>query len=174
MKAIVLALSACALYCVPGFAQATASGDSDQKFLDFAAQTDMVEAHLGQLAASQSDAQAVKDYAQMLVTDPTNDYQQLGMVAKKANLTLPNAIDAAHNKMIAPFEKLKGAAFDRRYEHEMVAGHTKAIAEYKKESESGTNADLKAYATQVLPTLEKHLQAAHELTPGKAKAAAKK
>jgi putative membrane protein len=167
MKALVLAVSACALYCVPGMAQATAPGDSDQKFLDFAAQTDMVEAHLGQLAASQSDAQAVKDYGQMLVTDHTNDYQQLGMVAKKANLTLPNAIDAAHNKMIAPFEKLKGAAFDRRYEHEMVAGHQKAIAEYKKESESGTNADLKAYATQALPTLEKHLQSAQDLTPKK-------
>src|SRR4051794_15816857 len=99
MKAIVLALSACALYCAPGLAQSTASGDSDQKFLDFAAQTDMVEAHLGQLAANQADAQAVKDYAQMLVTDHTNDYTQLGTVAHKANLTLPNAIDATHNKM---------------------------------------------------------------------------
>jgi len=175
IKAVVLAFTACALYCAPGLAQTSAStpGDSDQKFLDFAAQIDMVEAHLGQLAANQADAQAVKDYAQMLVTDHTNDYQQLGTIAKKANLTLPNGIDAAHNKMIAPFEKLKGAAFDRRYEHEMVAGHQKAIAEYKKESESGTNADLKAYATQALPTLEKHLQAAQDLSPAK-KGAAKK
>ena len=170
MKAMILALSACALYCVPGLAQSAASGESDQKFLDFAAQTDMVEAHLGQLAADQSQTQAVKDFAQMLVTDHTNDYQQLGTIARKANLTVPNGIDAAHNKMITPFEKLKGTAIDRRYAHEMVAGHQKAIAEYKKESESGTNADLKAYATQVLPTLQKHLEAAQGLTPGKAAA----
>lgn len=170
MKAIVLALSACALYCVPGMAQSSAAGGADQKFLDFAAQTDMTEAHLGQMAADQSEAQAVKDFAQTLVTDHTSDYKQLGTIARKANLTLPNGIDAMHNKMIAPFEKLKGTAFDRRYAHEMVAGHQKAIAEYKKESESGENADLKAYATQTLPTLQKHLEAAQGLTPGKAAA----
>jgi putative membrane protein len=65
--------------------------------------------------------------------------------------------------MIAPFEKLKGAAFDRRYAHEMVLGHTKAIAEYKRAAENAQNADIKAYATQTLPTLEKHLQAAKDL-----------
>ena len=103
----------------------------------------------------------------MLVTDHTNDYQQLGAIARKANLTVPNGLDPMHDKMIAPFEKLKGAAFDRRYAHEMVAGHEKAIAEYKRESESGENAEIKAYATQALPTLQKHLQAAQGLTPGK-------
>jgi len=169
MKTLALAFSACALCCAPALAQQSSTpAGGDQKFVDFAAQTDMVEAHLGQLAAEQADNQAVKDFAQMLVTDHTNDYTQLGAIGRKANLTVPNGIDAMHNKMIAPFEKLKGTAFDRRYAHEMVAGHQKAIAEYKRESESGENAELKAYATQALPTLEKHLQAAQGLTPGKA------
>lgn len=169
MKTLAIALSACALCCAPVLAQQSAApGASDQKFVDFAAQTDMMEAHLGQLAANQSDSQGVKDFAQMLVTDHTNDYTQLGAMARKANLTVPNGIDAMHNKMITPFEKLKGAAFDHRYVHEMVVGHQKAIAEYKRESESGENADVKAYATQALPTLEKHLQSAQALMPGKA------
>lgn len=169
MKTFVLALSTCALCCAPVLAQSQPGtpGASDQKFVDFAAQTDMTEAHLGQLAGDQSDTQAVKDYAQMLVTDHTSDYKQLGAIASKANLKVPNGLDAMHNKMIAPFEKLKGAAFDRRYAHEMVAGHQKAIAEYKREAESGESAELKAYATQALPTLQKHLQAAQDLTPGK-------
>ena len=76
-------------------------------------------------------------------------------------------LDATHNKMIAPFEKLKGAAFDRGYAHEMVVGHQKAIAQYQQESKNGSNPEIKAYATQALPTLEKHLQAAKELTPAK-------
>ena len=50
---------------------------SDQQFVDFAAQTDMVEANLGQLAESVASSQPVKDYAQMLVTDHTNDFNQL-------------------------------------------------------------------------------------------------
>ena len=47
---------------------------------------------------------------------------------------MPNAIGAEENKTtIVSFEKLKGAAFDHRYIQEMIAGHTKAIAIYKKE-----------------------------------------
>ena len=44
---------------------------TDQQFIDMAAQTDMLEAHLGQMAANQAASQDVKDYAQMLVTDHT-------------------------------------------------------------------------------------------------------
>ncbi len=166
MRITLSGLCCMALCCIPAFAQATGSA-SDQKFVDFAAQTDMTEAHLGQLAQDQASAQAVKDFGQMLVTDHTDDYNKLTAAATKAGATVPKGIDAAHNKMIAPFEKAKGAAFDRRFERDMVAGHTKAIAEYKREETDGQNADMKAYATAALPVLEKHLQAAKDLEKAK-------
>ncbi len=97
------------------------------------------------------------------MTDHTNDYQQLSQAATKAGDNVPKGLDAQHDRMIAPFDKLKAKAFDRRYIQEMVAGHTKAIAEYQKEADSGQNADIKAYATQALPTLQKHLQGAKDL-----------
>ena len=79
------------------------------------------------------------------------DYNQLYDVAHQANLNMPNAIDAEHNKAMIDtgFQKLKGAAFDRHYAQEMVAGHTKAIAIYKKEAADAQNAALKSYAAQV-------------------------
>ena len=166
MRITLSGLCCMALCCVPAFAQATGTAN-DQKFVDFAAQTDMTEAHLGQLAQDQSSNQGVKDFAQMLVTDHTDDYNKLTAAATKAGTTVPKGIDAEHNKMIAPFEKAKGAAFDRRFERDMVAGHTKAIAEYKKEEADGQNADMKAYATAALPVLEKHLQAAKDLEKAK-------
>ena len=141
---------------------------SDQQFVDFAAQTDMVEANLGQMAGSVASAQPVKDYGQMLATDHTSDFNQLYGIAHQANLNMPSAIDAAHNKaMIDPFEKLKGAAFDHHYVQEMVAGHTKAIAIYKKEAADAQNPALKSYAEQTLPTLEKHLDGAKALEKAK-------
>ncbi|MFZ0592393.1 MAG: DUF4142 domain-containing protein [Bryobacteraceae bacterium] len=136
---------------------------SDQEFVDFAAQTDMMEAHLGQMAQEQAGAQGVKDYGQTLATDHTNDYKQLTASAGKANLTVAKGLDAKHDKMIAPLDKLHGAAFDRRFEHEMVTGHQAAIAIYKRESNDAQNADIKTYATQALPTLEKHLSDAQAL-----------
>lgn len=156
-----------ALVAVPAFGQkkgAAKGAMSDQQFVDFAAQTDMVEANLGQLAQNSADAQQVKDYGQMLVTDHTNDFEQLKTAAQQANLNVPTAIDAEHNKaMIDPFQKAKGAAFDRKYIHEMVQGHTKAIAIYKKESEDAQNPAIKSYAATALPVLQKHLDGAKDL-----------
>lgn len=163
IRTTLIGLSCCALSGVLLLAQTSAAPKSDQDFLNFAAETDMTEAHLGQLAANQAASQDVKDFAQTLVTDHTNDYQQVSTVASKAGLTVPKGLDAQHEKMVAPFEKLKGAAFDHRFVHEMVVGHTKAIAEYKREAEAAQNPDVKAYASQTLPTLEKHLQAAQDL-----------
>jgi len=124
----------------------------------------MVEANVGQMAEDSGSTQPVKDMGQMLVTDHTSDYNQISQIAKTGNLTVPTAIDAAHNKMmIEPFTKLKGAAFDHKFGMEMVAGHTKAIEAYKKEAADATSPDLKAYAQQTLPTLQKHLDAAKAL-----------
>lgn len=156
-----------ALCCVLALAQDAAPAMTDQQFMEFAAQTDMMEANLGQLAATQASAEGVKDFAQMLDADHTSDYTQLSVVAGKANLEIPKGLDAAHHKMIAPFKKLKGVAFDHRYIQEMVAGHTKAIQVFTKEVSDAQSTDLKAYASQTVPTLKKHLDGAKSLANAK-------
>lgn len=168
----ILSVVCCAALCsMPAFAQekpAHGAGMSDQQFLDFAAQTDMVEANLGQLAQSAGSSQEVKDYGQMLATDHTNDFHQLSTVAQQANLKMPDSIDKEHNKaMIDPFQKLKGAAFDHRFSQDMIAGHTKAIAAYKKEAADAQNPALKSYAEQALTVLQKHLDQAKDLQKAK-------
>ncbi len=141
---------------------------TDQQFVDLAAQTDMVEANLGQLAQDQAERQDVKDYGKMLATDHTNDFQQLTAAAQQANLTVPNAIDEAHNKaIIGPYQKLKGAAFDHKYIADMIAGHTKAIEIYKKMAVDAENPAIKTYAETALPVLEKHLEGAKDLEKNK-------
>ncbi|HVX57178.1 MAG TPA: DUF4142 domain-containing protein [Candidatus Saccharimonadales bacterium] len=174
MNRLYTAVCCLALIALPAMAQKKAAakgGMTDQQFVDFAAQTDMVEANLGQLAQNSADAQPVKDFAQTLVSDHTNDYEQLKTAAQQSSLNVPAAIDAQHNKaMIDPFQKAKGAAFDKKYVQEMIAGHTKAIEMYKKESEDAQNAAIKSYAATALPVLQKHLDAAKDLAkqkPGK-------
>jgi putative membrane protein len=175
MKRIFSVVCCIVLVSVPGLAQKkhaakAGMGMTDQQFVDLAGQTDMVEANLGQLAQNVAASQQVKDYGQMLATDHTNDYQQLQDAAKQANLTVPSAIDDAHNKsMVGPMNKLKGAAFDHKYVQEMIAGHTKAIQIYKKEAQDAQNAAIKSYAETALPVLQKHLDGAKDLLKNKAK-----
>lgn len=173
-RILVVACCSISLAALPALSQKKSAekGMTDQQFVDMAAQTDMIEANLGQLAQTSASDQGVKDYAQMLVTDHTSDYKQISDIAKQANLNVPSAIDAEHNKMmITPFQKLNGAAFDHKYVADMVAGHTKAIEVYKKEAKDAESPSLKSYAEQTLPALEKHLSAAKDLE--KTKKAAK-
>lgn len=166
MKRIFAVVCCVALCAVPGLAQKKAAGApmSDQDFVNFAAQTDMVEANLGQLAQQNASSQDVKDYGQMLTTDHTNDFSQLHAAAQSANLSVPDAIDEAHNKSaINPLENKKGKAFDGHYIHAMVAGHTKAVSVYKKEAADAQNDAIKTYAQAALPILQKHLDQAKML-----------
>lgn len=174
MKRIFSVVCCMTLSCLPAMAQGKATMSktmSDQDFVNMGAQTDMLEAHLGQMAADQASSEEVKTYAQMLVTDHTGDYQQLQTLAAKDNLTVPTALDAAHYKMVVPLEKLKGAAFDSKYAGMMVAGHTEAIAVYTKEASDAKNPEVQAYAAATLPTLQKHLDGAKGLLKKKKPAA---
>jgi putative membrane protein len=53
--------------------------------------------------------------------------------------------------------KLSGAAFDRAYMQAMVADHKKDVNEFRVESKSGKDPEIKAWAAKTLPTLEEHL-----------------
>jgi putative membrane protein len=164
-KKILTGLVCGALSCIPALAQAqTATATpADSEFVTFAGQTDMTEAHLGQLAQEQATGQEIKDYGQMLTQDHTKDYDALTAVASKIGAEVPKGIDAAHNKMIDPLAKLKGRTFDHRFLAAMVKGHEEAITKYKKEADSGDNAALKAYASSARPTLQQHLEKAQDL-----------
>src|SRR5580698_11457375 len=101
MKRVFSALCCIVLCSVPALAQAKPAkrpAMSDQEFINLAAQTDMVEANLGQLAQTAASSQPVKDYAQMLVTDHTKDFNQLYDIAHQNNLNRPDAIDADLDK----------------------------------------------------------------------------
>ncbi|MGA8029160.1 MAG: DUF4142 domain-containing protein [Bryobacteraceae bacterium] len=153
-----------ALCCAPAFAQATALSAGDKDFMKMAAETDMVEANLGQAAQNQAERQDVKDYGQMLAADHTANYNDLNALATKTSVDIPKGIDAKDNKKIDALVKLKGAAFDHRFLAEMIQGHTQAIAAFKKEAATGDNADVKAFANTTLPKLQEHLDKAKDLS----------
>lgn len=157
-----LALSAGAIV----FAQPLSN--ADKEFMIAAAKANMTEAHEGQMAQSQGTAQDVKDFGRMLEQDHTQAYQQLAALAAKTGVTIPNGIDTSKISTIKQLEPLKGAAFDRAFAKTEITTHHQAIAEFKREAEHGSDPDVKAYAQQTIPTLEKHLSTAEQCAkPGK-------
>lgn len=174
MKPTLLVACCIALCSVPVLSQnkvAQGRKMSERGFLDFAAQTDMIQANIGQLAETTASAQPVRGYAETLVADQTKDFQQLCNVAHEAKLNLPTAIYAEYNTtLISPLNQLRGSAFDRRYIRDVISNDARAIAVYKREAADARNPFVKSYAEQALPSLHKHLEDARALEKAKTSA----
>ena len=136
---------------------------SDSAFAMKAAQANMAEVELGKLALQKAMSDDVKKFAQMMVDDHSKALDELKGVAGTKNITLPAAIDAEHKKLSDRLSKLSGAGFDREYMQAMVDGHRKVAADVRKESQTGADPDLKAWAGKTLPTVEAHLKQAETL-----------
>jgi putative membrane protein len=135
----------------------------DEMFVLDVAKDGTAEVELGKLASEKAASDDVKKFGQRMVTDHGKAGDELKTLAQSKNITLPTSPDpkakTAHDRLA----KLTGQAFDRAYMQEMVAGHRKAVAAFKKESTSGKDPDVKAWATKTLPTIEEHFKMAQDI-----------
>jgi len=131
-------------------------------FVDKAAQSGITEVEAGKLALQKSSSADVKTFAQHMVDDHTKANQELMALAKKHDLEVPD--DAAlMDKAKKAILEMRDESFDKAYANNQVNAHEEAVELFKKESTSSDNAELKAFASEKLPTLEKHLKMAKEL-----------
>ena len=130
----------------------------ESEFLTEAAEGGMAEVELGKLAASKGASAEVKDFGNRMVADHTKANNDLKALATKKNVTLPTETNAKQKADMEELQKLSGAAFDSKYVKMMVEDHEKNVAEFRKQSESSADPDVKAFAAKTLPTLQSHLQ----------------
>ncbi len=139
------------------------SSAPDHTFMSKAAQGGMAEVELGQLAEQNAQSQSVKDFGKQMVEDHSKAGDQLKQVASQEGVTLPAGLSAKDNATKQRLSKLHGEAFDRAYMQDMVSDHKTDVAEFKQESNSGKDPQVKQWASQTLPTLEDHLKMAEQV-----------
>jgi len=150
---------------------------TDRQFLERAATGGMMEVELGQLAQQKASNAKVKEFGARMVSDHGKSNDQLKQIATSKGAQPPASVDTKHRQDMQKLESMQGMDFDREYMRHMVADHRKDIAEYRKQAESGKDADLKAFAAQTLPTLQEHLklaQSVNDALGAKSKAAGPK
>jgi putative membrane protein len=159
----VLALSVL-LAVVPAMAQQASLGHQDREFTDQAMAANMAEVEMGKLAQSHAAAPAVREFAQRMVTDHTQNSQQITAFARRHGMTPPMKLPPEEQRKIDGIARMQGEQFDNAYMPLMVQDHKADIESFKKEISSGTNAELKDYARQTLPVLEQHLTMAQDVS----------
>jgi putative membrane protein len=150
------------LALAPMFAQSSANrlAAGDNTFVTKAAEGGMAEVKLGNLAKDKASDAAVKSFGQQMVDDHSKANDELKSLASKKGITLPSDVSAKDKAEYDRLSKLSGADFDKAYMRLMVSDHHTDVNEFKRESEHGTDSDVKAWAAKTLPTLEHHLQMA--------------
>ncbi len=143
----------------------SAMSSQDQKFLMDAAMSGMKEVQLGRWAAQKGTSEEIKKFGQMMVDHHSKANTELMSLASSKGITLPTALDNKHQADVTKLSSRTGADFDREFAKMMLKDHDKAVEMFEKQSEKGTDADLKAFAAKALPTLQEHLQQARTL-PG--------
>jgi putative membrane protein len=138
---------------------------ADRAFVKKAAQGGLAEVELGKLATEKASSDEVKKFGQRMVDDHSKANDQLKQVADKVGVTLPDKLDPKDQATKDRLSKLNGEPFDAAYMRDMVKDHTKDVAEFRHESQSAKNDDVKNFAAQTLPTLQEHLQQAKSIVP---------
>ena len=147
-------------------ANVSAKDKPSEAFLKKAIEGNFAEVSMGDLAQKNGQSDAVKSFGKMLSTDHAAANQKAMDAAKGMGVNPPPSDPNAKQKAdYDKMSKMSGAGFDKMFATHMVADHQKDIAEYKKASKMKDAAG--EYASGQIDTLQKHLDTAKSLKPGK-------
>lgn len=171
LAAVALALGGC-LMAGTVSAQATmpaASASSaklahaDSSFLKDAAESGIAEVSAGKIAVQKSANADVKAFAQKMVDGHGSARNDLQSLAAAKDVKLPTDETVVQKGKLKLLEQRDGTSFDHHYAEGQVSAHKDAIKLFQKASTNAKDADVKAWATKMLPTLQQHLQDAQAL-----------
>jgi len=163
MKTILTRTFVLVAVLVGSFSFLTMRAELADDFVGDVARGNMAEISLSQMALQRSQNEAVRQFAQMMVTDHTSAGNDLQTLATSKNITLPTAVDQKHQSAMTKLGGESAADFDRDYMKQMVNDHEKMLSLLQKQANNGTDADLKAFAARMVPIVQGHLTSARTL-----------
>jgi putative membrane protein len=133
-----------------GSAQTTTKtrASADEAFVKEAAKGGLAEVEFGKLATEKASNDRVKQFGQKMVTDHSKANDELKPIAASKNIQAASELDSKHKATYDRMKAMSGATFDRAYVSDMLRDHEKDVAAFRKESTSGRDPDVKAFAAK--------------------------
>jgi putative membrane protein len=148
---------------VPVKAKADTPSDDDKNFLAMAAQSDVNEIQLSQLAVQKATNPAVKAFAEKMVKEHKQLSASMKPFADEWGLTPPTGLDDAHQKEYDKLNGLSGADFDKEYISQMVTDHAKALDAFTKEAKDTKDLKFRAAVIKGKTVVAAHKNMAYDL-----------
>ena len=129
----------------------------DEQFLRMAAGAQKAEVALGQMAMERAESGKVKQFAQRMVDDHTKAGQEVRKLGEIRGIALSDESAVGQQKIHNTLSKLAGKEFDRAYVTHEMKDHQKTIAQFKKQTKTLKQPQVKQWATGSIPVLKEHL-----------------
>jgi putative membrane protein len=136
------------------------NNEKDAEFLVNAAEINLQEIQLGQLAQQNTAIKEVKEFAKMMEDGHSKSMHELIALANSKSMVIPTVPTDNIADTYQKLKSLKGAEFNKEYCDMMVSGHKDAIVLFKRASEESVDPDIKQWAVATLPELNIHLDLA--------------
>jgi putative membrane protein len=142
---------------------ANAQTDDDKKFLATAAQSDVNEIKLSQLAEQKATDPAVKAFAHKMVVEHKKMSASMKPFSDSWGLTPPADLDTDHQQEYDKLNGLSGADFDKEYIDQMVTDHAKALNAFTSEAKDTKDAKFRAAVLRGKTMVAAHKNMAYDL-----------
>ncbi|MCW3075934.1 MAG: hypothetical protein JWO32_543 [Bacteroidetes bacterium] len=136
----------------------TVQAQRDILFAVEAANANLLEARLGELAMQNGFSDAVKQLGQTMKEEHSAANANLMEITTKKEIALPTSIDEKGQRIFERLSTKNAEAFDKAYTKYLVKDHKKDVCRFKKEAKRGKDAELKQYASSTVQMLEHHLE----------------
>jgi putative membrane protein len=139
---------------------AATPGDGDDAFLKMAAQGNVAEIALGQLALQNAESAEVKQFGAKIIQDHQKASQEVQQLASKEGIQLPRQISQEQKTRQVELAQLSGRPFDLAYMQYMLKDHRKEVTQFEQTAQHLQNPAVKTWAFNTLPILQQHLEMA--------------
>ena len=148
-----------ALAADPATKQASAPVAPTATFVAQAAFGNMFEIESSKLALERSKAAPVKAFAQRMVDDHSAAAVKFKEAVLEAKLAMPpDKLDAKRQTVLGELAGKQADDFDRAYIEAQYKAHVETVELFKGYAQGGEDTRMRAFAAELLPTLEAHLQ----------------
>ena len=155
------AMLGCVAMLVPS--KARAADDNDKKFLAKAAQSDVNEIKLSELAEQKATNPSVKAFAKKMVMEHKMMSSSMKPFADSWGLTAPMDVDQDHKDEWNKLNGLSGKDFDKEYMSAMVSDHGKALDAFTSEAKDTKDEKFKAAVIKGKTHVAAHKNMAYDL-----------
>lgn len=137
----------------------------ERAFIIAAAQGNMGEVQVSELAQQRTTSQPVRQFAQRMIRDHTQANQELMQIASRYGITPPSTPGPAEQAAYQTLQQLSGAAFDRQYLEQQFGAHVTQHAMYETVADRAQTPDVRAYAQRTAPIIQQHIDMLRSMRP---------